>query len=282
MALTVAALRREISERLVASSPTASLDARLIVAHALGWTANDVLLRDRDEVGPGAAEKARAFAERRAAGEPVARITGEKEFYGLVFGLSPETLVPRPDTETLVEAVLATVSRDASVAILDLGTGSGAILLTLLAQLPNATGLGIDLSEGALATARRNAENLGLAAHASFVHGDWTNGIDRRFDIVVANPPYIESGEIPGLPLEVRDYDPHLSLDGGADGLMAIRAILSDLDRVLAPDGAAFIEIGFDQAVRVRELAAKHGFVCTFRQDLAGVERVAVVSRQSA
>ena len=281
MAVTVASLRREIAAALAATSPTAALDARLIVAHALGWTPNDLLLRDGDDVSSDAALNARALARRRTAGEPVARIVGEREFYGLAFSLSPETLVPRPDTETVVDAVLAAVDRVAAVAILDLGTGSGAILLALLSQLPNATGVGIDLSEGALATARRNAERLRLAQRSLFTAGDWSRGIDRRFDVVVANPPYIETQSIAGLPVDVRDHDPHLALDGGADGLVAIRAILADLDRVLAEDGAAFVEVGFDQAAAMRRLAAENGFACGFRRDIAGVERVAVVSRQS-
>jgi release factor glutamine methyltransferase len=281
VAVTVASLRREIAAALAATSPTAALDARLIVAHALGWTPNDLLLRDGDDVSSDAALNARALARRRTAGEPVARIVGEREFYGLAFSLSPETLVPRPDTETVVDAVLAAVDRVAAVAILDLGTGSGAILLALLSQLPNATGVGIDLSEGALATARRNAERLGLAQRSLFTAGDWSRGIDRRFDVVVANPPYIETQSIVGLPVDVRDHDPHLALDGGADGLVAIRAILADLDRVLAEAGAAFVEVGFDQAAAMRRLAVANGFACAFWRDIAGVERVAVVSRQS-
>ncbi len=208
MAVTVGTLRREIAVSLASASPTAALDARLIVAHALGWTANEVLLRDRAEIGDDAAAKAQGLARRRAAGEPVARITGEKEFYGLAFTLSPDTLEPRPDTETVVDAVIDAVSPEATVAILDLGTGSGAILLALLAHLPQATGVGIDLSAGALATARGNAARLGLAARGTFMAGDWTRGIDRRFDVVVANPPYIETAEIMGLPVEVRDTIP--------------------------------------------------------------------------
>ena len=282
MAGTVADLRHEIAGAIAPTSPTAGLDARLIVAHVIGCTANEVLLRDDDMVRADAALRARTLARRRLAGEPIARIVGAKEFYGLDLALSPETLVPRPDTEALVDAVLAVVDREMAPAILDLGTGSGAILLALLSQLPNATGVGVDLSEGAVATAGGNARRLGLAERATFSIGDWARAIDRRFDLVVANPPYIESGAIAGLPVEVRDHDPHLALDGGADGLDAIRAILSDLPRVLADGGAAFIEIGFDQAAAVKALAAKGGFACAFRRDLAGIDRVAILSRQDA
>jgi release factor glutamine methyltransferase len=278
---TVAALRSRIAGTLAASSPTAALDARLIVAHVLGWMPNEVLIRDSAQIDDAAVLTAEVLARRRAAGEPVARVVGEKEFYGLVFGLSPETLVPRPDTETVVDAVLATVSPHAPTAILDLGTGSGAILLALLTQLPRATGVGVDVSEGVLTTALRNAGKLGVAPRVTFICGDWSLGIDQRFDVVVANPPYIASESIADLPVEVRDHDPQVALDGGADGLAAIRAILADLDRVLAVDGAAFIEIGFDQAVTVRRLAGEYGFACAFRLDLGGVDRVAILRRES-
>ena len=195
--------------------------------------------------------------------------------------LSPETLVPRPDTETLVAAVLATVDREAAPAILDLGTGSGAILLALLTELPNATGVGVDLSAVALATAAKNAELIGIARRVQFREGSWTVGIERRFDLIVSNPPYIASGEIATLPVEVRDHDPHLALDGGRDGLDAIRAILSDLERVLAENGAAYIEIGFGQAGAVAQLAAEKAFTTAFRRDLAGIDRVAILRRKT-
>jgi release factor glutamine methyltransferase len=224
-------------------------------------------------------ETIRALALRRTTGEPVARLLGEKEFYGLSFALSPETLVPRPDTETLIDAVLATVDRIAQPAILDLGTGSGAILLALLTELPNATGVGVDLSADALATAARNAERLGIARRVQFRQGDWAAGIDRRFDIVVSNPPYNASPEILDLPVEVREHDPHLALDGGLDGLDAYRVIIADLGRVLTPGGRAFLEIGAGQAEAVSDLASAAGFMCDFRRDLAGIDRVAVLNR---
>jgi release factor glutamine methyltransferase len=278
---TVAELRREIAATLT-NSDSSALDARLIVAHALGMAPDAVLFHDDDAIGGAAMVRARNLAHRRAQGEPVARIVGEKEFYGLTFGLSPDTLVPRPDTEALVDAVVELVDRDSAVAILDLGTGSGAILLALLSQLPNAAGVGVDISAGAIATAAGNARRFGLDSRAAFAVGNWASGITTEFAVVVSNPPYIAHGEIAGLPVEVRDHDPHVSLDGGDDGLDAIRAILSDIERVLAPSGAAFVEIGFGQADAVASLAAKHGFKTTFRRDLAGIERVAILSRESA
>ena len=278
---TVSDLRREVATTLAAISDTAALDARMIVAHALGCTPAEVILRDEEVVGGLAVMRARNAARLRAAGAPVARIVGEKEFYGLRLALSPDTLVPRADTETLVDAVLEVVPREAALAILDLGTGSGAILLALLSQLPEASGLGVDRAPGAVATAASNAAALGLAGRAEFAVGDWARGIEVTFDVVVANPPYIRRGEIAALPVEVRDHDPHLALDGGEDGFDAIRVILSDLDRVLAEGGAAFVEVGFDQAAQMPPIAAGYGFATTLRRDLAGIDRVAILSRQT-
>jgi len=250
------------------------------VAHLLHCRPNDLPLRDLDDVAATDATAIRGLAARRATGEPIARILGEKEFYGLSLILSPETLVPRPDTETVVDAVLASTERSAGTAILDLGTGSGAILLALLTELPNATGVGIDRSAEAVATAAKNAERLGIARRAQFRPGDWMAGIERRFDLVVSNPPYIARDEIESLPVEVRAHDPHVALDGGADGLDAYRAVFPDLDRVLTAEGRGFFEIGFGQATDVAALAKQSGFGCLFVRDLAGTERVAVLSRQ--
>jgi release factor glutamine methyltransferase len=198
--------------------------------------------------------------------------------------LSPETLVPRPDTETVVETALTVIDRglgrQSPVSILDLGTGSGAILLALLSELPQATGVGVDLAEGAARTARRNAERSGLADRARFVTGCWAGAIGSRFDLVVANPPYVESATIDRLALEVRDHDPHLALDGGPDGLDGYRAIVDDLDCVIGPQGAAFLEIGAFQADPVRTLGEARRWTVTFACDLAGIRRVAVFERR--
>ena len=278
---TIADLRRQIAQTLAAMSPSAALDARILIAHVVGCTPNDLALRDESPVTDEAAGRAIALAARRAGGEPVARIVGEKEFYGLTLGLGPDTLIPRPDTETLVDAVLETADRNRPLTILDLGTGSGAILLALLASLPNATGIGVDMSPGAIEVAAANAHRLGLSARAAFIVGDWTQGVAGPFDIVVANPPYIETGEIAGLSVDVRDHDPHVALDGGADGLGAYRRIFADLDCVLAPDGAAYVECGADQAPAVAEIGLGFRFSMRFRRDLAGIERVAILRRKS-
>jgi len=283
--MTVAAVRRAAARRIGSASPTAALDARIIVAHLLGCVPEQLPLRDEEEAPASLALEAETFAARRAKGEPVARILGEKEFHGLTFDLSPDTLIPRPDTETLVDAALVVVDadtdRDAPVTILDLGTGSGAILIALLTELPNARGAGIDASVGAVKTAAENAARHGVADRARFAVGDWTKGVRERFDLVVANPPYVETSAIPALPVEVREHDPHLALDGGADGMDGIHAILADLDRALAAGGVAFVEIGAGQAAIVGGLAEAHGFRCTFCRDLAGIDRVAVLRRQT-
>jgi release factor glutamine methyltransferase len=287
--ITIAALRRRMAGRLRQAftesgrTGTPDLDARLLLAHALGCDPNDVVLHEDRIVDDAIAEQATELAARRIAGEPVARIVGNKEFYGLDLMLSPATLVPRPDTETVVDAAIAVVEgswgRDAAVRIVDLGTGSGAILLALLSELTNAHGLGVDISMEAAATARHNARRLGLADRAAFVVGDWSGPVG-VVDVIVVNPPYINSDVVVTLDREVRDHDPRLALDGGRDGLGAIRAIFMDLERTLAADGSALIEIGIGQGEAVREIADLAGFSVRLEPDLAGIERVAVVSRR--
>ncbi len=283
-AVSIGALRREIGRTLVKTSPSAALDARLIVAHALRIDPGEVILRETALIRPETRRDALAMAARRAGGEPVARIVGEKEFWGLAFRLSAETLVPRPDTETLVSAALAAVRgrlRGTPPRILDIGTGSGAILLALLSELPDASGTGTDRARGALETAQDNAVRFRLTGRAAFVEADWASGVAGPFDLVVSNPPYIEAGEIAGLPLEVRDHDPHLALDGGEDGLDAYRAIIPDLDRLMAENGRAFLEVGAGQADAVAELGAPAGFVSRRHRDLAGIERVVELARRA-
>jgi release factor glutamine methyltransferase len=255
----------------------AGLDARLLVAHALGIDAGEIVLVDDRQLETQTERLALGYVERRIGGEPVARIVGRKEFWGLDLVLSADTLVPRPDTETLVEAVLATADREAPLSILDLGTGSGAILLALLSELPQALGIGTDLSSGAIAVARGNASRLGLADRAKFVVADWASAIGGRFDLVVSNPPYIATEAIKELAVDVRDHDPHVALDGGADGLAAYRSILAELPRLMLPGGRAVLEIGFDQAEAVQGLGRQKGWRATLDLDLGGRARVVEV-----
>jgi release factor glutamine methyltransferase len=283
--IRIGAARRALTRRLAASlSPSqaagAPLDARLIFASALGVDPAELPFRDEEFLPAARAETVERLAARRLAGEPAARIFGHRQFWGLDLALSPGTLEPRPDTETLVELALAqTADRNAPLRLLDLGTGSGAILLALLSELPNAWGLGVDLSEDALHTARSNAGRLGLAARASWLGGRWNDSLGGAFNLVVSNPPYVETGAIAGLEPEVRLFDPHLALDGGPDGLDAYRDILAGLDQMLSGKGTALLEIGHEQAASVIGIAEKQGFSASVHQDLGGRDRVVRVWR---
>ncbi len=250
-------------------------DARLLLAHSLGVPHPSLL----DRHGQLTAEQALQFEQllaRRAAREPVSRIKGVREFWGMEFALSPGALDPRPDTETLVEAALAAFPAGAPPQrILDLGTGSGCILCALLHEWPAATGVGVDRSVLAAATARRNAGALGFAARASFVTGDWATALAGRFDVIVSNPPYIASGDLAALEPEVNRYDPAAALDGGVDGLAAYRALAPQLARLLAPGGTAALEVGQRQAREVALLLVDAGLEFrAVRSDLSGTERV--------
>ncbi|WP_026440103.1 peptide chain release factor N(5)-glutamine methyltransferase [Acidocella facilis] len=241
-------------------------EARALLAGCLGT--NSAGLLARDAVDPAAYQAALA---RRAAREPLAYITGHKEFWGLDFLTTPATLIPRPDTETLIEAVLASGQRPAR--ILDLGTGTGCLLLSALHELPEAFGVGVDLNPNAATLARANAQRLGLAARSAFLAGSWADAISQRFDLVLSNPPYIETGDLAGLMPDVRAYEPATALDGGADGLIAYRAIIADLPRLLTQDGQAVLELGIGQAHMVEELARQAGFETVLRRDISGIER---------
>jgi release factor glutamine methyltransferase len=225
----------------------------------------------------------REATSRRAAGEPLARITGHREFWSLDFVLSADTLVPRPDTETVVEAVLAEITDSSAVlSILDLGTGSGCILLALLSELANARGTGIDISQAAIETARENMNRLGLHSRAGFQTGNWTDGLSTQFDIVVANPPYIAEADRDALMVEVRDHDPPLALFAGADGLAAFRALISGLAGVLVPGGLVALECGAGQGPKVAEMLALAGFdSARLVADMGGHDRVVVASRKA-
>jgi release factor glutamine methyltransferase len=287
--LSAGVLRRRLAARLAEAfaregrAGTVALDARLLVAHALDVDPARLALCDDQPVDAAAEALAAALVERRIAGEPVARIVGRSEFFGLELEIGPDTLVPRADSETVVEAALAFVDRvagrDRPLAVLDLGTGSGALVLALLSHLPRANGVAVDIAGDALVVARNNAARLALGGRTRFVVGDWGAALAGGFDIVLANPPYVESGAIAGLQVEVALHDPHMALDGGPDGLDAHRAIFADLDRLMAPGGRTFVEIGFGQAGAVTELAEGQGFSMSFHRDLGGIVRVAELSR---
>ena len=219
------------------------------------------------------------YVRRRVAHEPYSRIRGAREFWSLDFALSPDTLDPRPDSETLIDAALAALpDRTAPLRVADLGTGTGALLLALLSEYPNATGLGVDVLPGAVVTAARNAAALGMADRAQFVVGDWAEANLGAADVILANPPYIPSGEIAALPPDVVRFDPRRALDGGDDGLMAYRALAPVVRRTLKPDGWAFFEFGAGQTEAVaRIMVAADLHVTGVRRDLAGCERCVTI-----
>lgn len=252
------------------------LDARLLLCHAAGLTHEAYVAGLNDTLAPDAATRFGACVSRRLGGEPVSRIIGIREFYGRPFRIDASTLDPRPDTETLIEAALALADRDGPLRLLDLGTGSGCILITLLAELPRATGIGIDTSLSALEVARTNAVSLGVENRARFLAGDWLEAVRGTFDLVVANPPYLSAVDMAGLSQEVGAHDPQDALYGGPDGLAAYRQIVPRLPDVLRPGGIALFEIGHTQAEAVSCLLAEEGLSLEQGpwRDLAGRHRV--------
>ena len=277
-AQALAELRRTLNE---AGFETAALDARLLLLTALGIPATTLVTHPDTPLTAGESETLASLARRRLAREPVARIVGIREFWGLPFRLSPETLVPRPDTETVVETALDLLpDRQAPLRIVDFGTGSGCILVALLHELPRATGLGVDLSPGALATARTNADENGVGERCHFALSRWADAVSGPFDLIVSNPPYIASGVIPTLDQEVREHDPRLALDGGPDGLGPYRILLSEAGRLLAPGGLLAVEIGYDQAEDLRSLAGSLGLeILRIAHDLSGNPRCVAMRR---
>lgn len=254
----------------------AALEARLLLAEAAGLPADGVLgwARQR-ELSAAAAARLQELLQRRLAREPIAYILGRKEFWSLPLRVSPATLVPRPESETLIEAALATVTdRGRPLSILDCGTGSGCLLLALLSELPRAWGVGVDRSVAALTVAADNARAVGVSDRAFFVCGDWTAAIGSRFHLIVANPPYVRDAEIDRLPPDVARYEPRGALAGGADGLDAYRALLPQLPRRLAADGVLLIEVGDGQAAAVARIGARVGLhVVAVQRDLRGIAR---------
>jgi release factor glutamine methyltransferase len=260
---------------LAAVSDTPRLDAELLMAHALGVSREDLLLRHLDAPAPP------GFADllaRRLAHEPVAYVTGTRAFWTIELAVGPGVLIPRPDSETLIEAAVAHFRGRAPAAILDLGTGPGTLLLAALAEWPGAQGLGIDASEEALTYARRNARALGMDDRATFQAGDWALDIAGPFDLVLCNPPYVATSE--RLPAEVAGYEPPSALFAGPDGLDDYRILAAQIARLIAPGGIAAVEIGHSQGVAVSALFAAQGLAVRTARDLGGRDR-AVIAQQS-
>jgi len=280
------AARRALTARLRAGGiESPELDARMLMGAVLGLDLTGMITAAGRLLTSDESMRLEDFARRRCGGEPVARILGCKEFWGLPLQLSAATLVPRPDTETVVELALemprAVTRSDHRYHIADIGTGSGAILLALLSELPDHYGIGTDISEAALRIASANAPNLGLADRAGFVACYYATALSDTFDLIVSNPPYIRSAEIATLATEVRDYDPVGALDGGKDGLDAYRAIIPQAAGLLAQGGVVVMEVGYGQSEQVENLMASAGLRLEKppKSDMAGIRR-AVAGRK--
>lgn len=279
--LTLGRLLADAAARLAAAGIAEPRhEARLILALALGIEPAAMLGWPERMIQLERAAAAEALIARRAKGEPVSRLRGKREFWSLDFTLSPDTLDPRPDSETLVAAALANIAdRAAPLRIVDFGTGTGCLLLALLSELPRATGIGIDIAPGAVTVAAANAVALGLGGRAEFRVGGWETLIDGEADVILANPPYIPTSEIGSLPREVLAFDPRAALDGGPDGLSAYRPLGAAIRGLLGPAGKAYLEMGAGQGLQVtRELREAGLTVTGIRRDLAGIERCVVAT----
>lgn len=279
MSETLVSLWTDVRKRLEAAgvdSPV--LDARLLLEAGAGVSRLEIVTDPRRELSDAQVAAVNALTKRREAREPVSHIIGRKHFWTLELAVNADVLTPRPETEFVVEAGLrATLPADAPHRILDLGAGSGAIILALLRERPNATGVAIDVSSQALAMVQENAEQLGVADRLDIRQNDWASDLDERFDLIVSNPPYIRSGDIDALAPEVSRYEPRVALDGGEDGLVAYRIIIAALPRLLKPGAAFALEVGLGQAESVKALAEEAGLITAEPvRDLSGIPRVVV------
>lgn len=282
MSLTITNAWKAAQARLKgAGVETSALDARLLLERAFGVTRAQILADPHAAASDDALARLDNLLARREAREPLAYILGRAHFWSFELAVTPAVLTPRPDTETVVSAALERIAPDKPARVLDLGVGSGAIVLAILAERPNATAVAVDVSPEALAVAEANAAALGLADRLRLREGAWGAGLDGPFDLIVSNPPYIPTAAIDTLEAEVRHYEPRLALDGGEDGLDAYRALLPDVARLLAADGGFALEVGFDQAGAVSALARQTGAFTGVetRRDLAGHLRVVLGRR---
>lgn len=282
MSETLVSLWTDVRKRLEAAGvDTPVLDARLLLEAGAGVSRLDIITDPRRGVTATQIAAVEALARRREQREPVSHIIGLKHFWTLELGVTPAVLTPRPETEFVVEAALQALPINRPARVLDLGVGSGAILFAILKERPLASGLGVDVSPDALDIARANADALGLSERIEWRAGDWAEGIEETFDIVVSNPPYIATAEIETLAPEVARYEPRVALDGGADGLDAYRIITASLPRLLKTGGSFALEVGWDQAGAVEALVTAQAGLAALapRRDLAGIPRVVVGER---
>lgn len=257
---------------------TAQLDARLLLSHATGLTYEEMIMAPERELDEMQMRVLDEFGRRREEREPIAYIVQHKEFWGLPFEVTPDTLIPRPDTEILVERMLGVVdrrrARNEELRCLDLGTGTGCLLLSLLHELPKAKGIGVDVSSSALRVAEQNARNLRLDDRSRFAEGNWCVGLEGPFDVIVSNPPYVDTADMSTLQEDVSLFEPRLALEGGPDGLDPLRMIVKDLARLLAPYGIFGVEFGIGQATKAAQICDENGLeVLEIAKDLGDVER---------
>ena len=273
---TLDAAKRVAMQSLAqAGLETPKLDARILLLFATGLEHTDLIVKGGEALTPDQTEAFGALIERRLSGEPIDHILGHREFYGRSFKVSKDVLSPRPETEGLIDQALALYGEEADIKCLDLGTGSGAIILTLLTERPNWTGVGVDLSAAALDVARENTKCHGLEGRVSFTQSSWFEGVDGQFDLIVSNPPYIDKAHMEGLSREVQDYDPSLALYGGPDGLAAYRDIINEAPNYLKQNGRLILEIGYDQKKLVSTLLVDGPFKdIDCHTDLAGLDRI--------
>jgi release factor glutamine methyltransferase len=273
-------LYKECRERLEEQDEIRpDVTARRIIKYAIDINEIDIIMSSEQTVRPEKITEIRQAVDRYIAGEPESRIFGESGFWGLNLNVTNDVLDPRPETEILVEVAIKRFIGDPPSLVLDLGTGSGAILIALLSEWPNAKGLGIDISKKALEVAVENAQINNVHERAKFLQSDWAEKIEGRFDVIVSNPPYVSNQEMANLPKEVFDYDPILALKGGSDGLEHYRKIITEIERLLNPRGRAFFEVGFSLAKDVMRLVEESGLsVVSVYPDMAGIPRVVEIS----
>lgn len=273
---TIADALRDAAAKLTAAGVAEPrFEARLLAGAAFALSREQLIARDLEAAPAEGLVRLANFLARRIGGEPAQRLLGHQEFWSLDFGLGPETLIPRADSETIVESALAAIpDKTAPLRLIDFGTGTGCLLLALLSELPNAIGLGVDISDGALNVAAENAGRLGFVSRARFRRGAWGEGLTAPVDLIVSNPPYIRDGDIEALAPEVARFEPRRALAGGPDGLDCYRALAPDIARLLAPGGLAVLEIGQGQADEVEAIMAAAGLAAAGRRaDLAGIDR---------
>lgn len=275
-------LRNAVLQLQRAHIETASMDARILLQHVLSVTREQLMLDHERELTHAQSTTFQRLVERRILRQPISQLTGKREFWGMSFRVSEHTLDPRPDSETLIDAIISRIpQREAALDILDLGTGTGCLMLTVLSEYPNARGTGVDICNNALAVARENARNLGMENRTAFVSSCWGEKVEGSYDIVISNPPYIPSSAIASLAPEVSQWEPKLALDGGVDGMDCYRAIASQLKRLLKPTGLCVFEIGMGQAKELEAIVQSHGLqVVGSKDDLALITRCIIVTHK--